>query len=136
MRHLASLACLCFASLLLVACGGGSRKSNMKVTFGQRGGTVPWAVTISPNGATARTVYAPMMPKALTSAQEADLSRLVRGYYPNIKSEHCARPGYNSREWFVTALGRTVTVKGNCQPIFFSFWVKLLKASHYIPPVH
>jgi hypothetical protein len=129
------LTLLVVLALGLAACGG-SGTSNVKITFGGTVGAMAperWAVTISPRGAVATTgEIGGTWPKALTSAQEADLSRLVQNDLPNIKSRRCRSfPGARK---FVKARGRTVWMRGDCDARFWTFWDKLIKASGFQPP--
>jgi hypothetical protein len=121
MRRLAVVAVLVLG---LAACGGGSGASKrpLKITLGLSGGSIrPYSVTIAPDGAVTETGAPPAKPTPLTSAQEAKLSAFVRSSFPNLKSKRC-------KGMFVTALGRTVTVAGGCDPGFTKLWDKLTAA--------
>jgi hypothetical protein len=114
-RRLALLAVLAFG---LAACGGSGAQKNVKITFGRSGGTIlPYSVTIAPDGAVTATGANPPSGK-LTSAQAAELSARVRSDLPGLKSESCPGTFPDESAMFVTALGKTVTVRGTCEPGF------------------
>ena len=124
MRRLTLLAVLAVG---LAACGGsGAAKDTVKITLGLSGGTmVPYSVTIAPGGAVTTTGNPPAKPKTLTSAQDAELSRRVRSGFTNLKSEQCAGTFPDESAWFITALGKTVIVRGTCEPGFWRRWFAL-----------
>lgn len=128
MRRLAVVGVLVLG---LAACGGGSgaSKSPLKITLGLSGGTImPYSVTIAPGGAITTTGNPPATPKPLTASQEADLSSLVRSSFPSLKSKRCPGMFPDAAAMFITALGRTVTVAGDCEPGFATLWDKLTAA--------
>ena len=124
MRRLAVLAVF---ALGLAACGGsGASKGTLKITLGRSGGTmVPYSITIHPGGAV--TGLGPS-PKSITTAEDAKLSDLVRNGFPNLKSEQCAGTFPDESATFITALGKTVTVRGACEPGFTKLWNALVRA--------
>jgi len=100
----------------------------VKITFGQSGGTmVPDAATIAPGGAV--TFSNPSVTAAkLTKAQDERLSSLVRNGIGKLKSEQCPGTFPDESSLFITALGRTVTVRGTCEPGFTKLWSALSNA--------
>jgi hypothetical protein len=126
MRRLA-LAAAAAVALGLGACGGSGTPS-VKITLGLTGGTmVPYTITIAPGGAVSTTGQPPTKgPPSdswrLTSAEDAKLSRLVRNSFGNLKSEQCSGTFPDESAVFITALGKTVTVRGNCEPGFTKLW--------------
>jgi len=134
-RRLASLAVLAVG---LAACGGsGGSKSSLKMTFGLSGGTMmPYSITIAPNRAVTAQGNPPFGKPAgnedvlviLTSATEAELSGLVQNGVAKLRSEQCPGTSPDESSMFITALGRTVTVRGGCEPGFTTLWGKLARA--------
>jgi hypothetical protein len=114
----------------LAACGGsGASKDNVKIAFGLSGGTMmPYSVTIAPGGAVTSTGNSPVTPKPVASVREKYLSLLVRGRLWNLKSEQCKGTLPDESSMFVTALGRTVTVRGTCESSFTQMWHDLASA--------
>jgi hypothetical protein len=127
MRRLSLLAVLVLG---LAACGGsGASKSTLKITFGTSGGTmVPNSVTIAPDGVVTRTGSPPAR---LTSAENAKLSGLVQSSFSKLRSEECPGTFPDESAAFITALGRTVTVRGSCEPEFTKLWGSLGSAVVY-----
>jgi hypothetical protein len=125
-RRLALLAVLTFG---LAACGGsGPSKDNLKITVGRSGGTmVPYSVTIAPDGAVTATGANPPSGR-LTSAQDAAISARVRSDLPGLKSESCPGTFPDESATFITALGKTVTVRGPCEPGFTKLWNAVARA--------
>jgi hypothetical protein len=126
-RVVRRLVLLFVLALGLAACGGsGASKSTVKITLGRSGGTiVPWSITIHPGGAV--TGLGPS-PKSIPSSEDAKLSDLVRNGFAGLKSEQCAGTFPDESATFITALGRTVTVRGTCEPGFTKLWNKLVSA--------
>lgn len=96
---------------------------------------VPYSATIASNRkVTARTVPSghnsglPVTPRVITNAEGATLSRLVRSSLPNLKSVQCAGTFPDESTAFVTALGKTVKVRGTCEPAFTRLWTELSNA--------
>ena len=131
MRRLALLAVL---AVVLAACGGsgastdggsGGSKGPVKITFGRSGGTmVPESVTIAPGG-TLTVQGWPDVTKSITSAVDARLSGLVRKDLPSLKSEQCPGSFPDESGQYITALGKTVRVRGACEPGFTTLWNSL-----------
>jgi hypothetical protein len=126
-RRLSLLAALAFG---LAACGGsGASSGTIKITFGRSGGTmVPNSVTIAPGGAVTTTGSSGAITR-LTSAEDAKLSGSVRTAFPGLKSEQCAGTFPDESAMFITALGKTVTVRGSCEPGFTKLWNALAKGT-------
>jgi hypothetical protein len=127
LRVVRRLTFLAVLALGLAACGGsGASKDNLEITLGRSRGTIlPFSTTIAPDGAVTmdRTTF-----QSFTSAQEAELSRLVRNTFGSLKSKQCAGTFSDESELFITALGKTVTVSGACGPGFTKLWNALEKA--------
>ncbi len=111
----------------LAACGGsGGSKGGIKITFGTSGGTmVPSSITISPSGAITRTGGSQVGPQAISGSEAATLSDLVRKDFPKLKSENCPGTFPDESAQFITALGKTITVRGTCEPAFTNLWTSL-----------
>ncbi len=121
------LALLVVLALGLVACGT-SGASNVKITFGTRGGTlVPFSATIASDGAVTSTGVRKVSLK-LPGSVDAKLSGLVRTGLPSVKSEQCPGTFADESAYFITALGKTVTVRGTCEPNFDHLWSTLASA--------
>jgi len=86
---------------------------------------VPWSVTIAPDGSLTTQGSPPAKPKSLTSAKDAELSRLVRSDFAKLKSEQCAGTFPDESGMFITALGKTVSVRGDCENGFNNVWNEL-----------
>lgn len=127
MRRLTFLAVL---ALGLAACGGsGASKETLKITLGRNGGLiVPYSVTIAPGGAVTTQGNPPVKPKSLTSAKDVELSGLVRSEFGKLKSEQCPGTFPDEAAQFITAMGKTVTVRGTCEPGFTQLWNELTTA--------
>jgi hypothetical protein len=50
---------------------------------------------------------------------------LVRNGFPSLKSEQCAGTFPDESAEFLTAFGKTVTVRGDCEPGFTKLWGSL-----------
>jgi hypothetical protein len=114
----------------LAACGGsGGSKDTLKIKFGLIGGLIaPYTITIAPDGAVTTTGNPPATPKALTTAQDEELSRKVRDGFGNLTSMNCPRTFPDEAANFITARGRTVTVRGTCERGFTMLWSALTSA--------
>ena len=55
----------------------------------------------------------------------ATLSDLVRKDFPKLRSESCPGTFPDESAQFITALGRTITVRGTCEPAFTNLWDSL-----------
>jgi hypothetical protein len=103
----------------LAACGGsGAPNDAFAITLGRTGGLVPYEVTIAPGGAVTTKGAPPVKPVALTSAQDEALSKLVRRDFGKLKSLQCGGSFPDEATFFITALGKTVSVRGTCEPTF------------------
>jgi hypothetical protein len=125
------LSLLLVLAVALSACGGGSAGSRdaVKITLGRSGGTmVPYSITIAPGGNVSTTGNPPATPKSLSSAKDAEVSGHVRSSLPNLQSEQCSGTFADESEMFITALGKTVTVRGGCEPGFTLLWGELTSA--------
>ena len=101
----------------------------MKITLGRSGGTiVPYSFTIAPGGAVSAKGIAGAAPKSVTSAEDERLSGLVRDSFLKLKSEQCPGTFPDESAMFITALCKTVTVRGTCEPGFTKLWNALAKA--------
>jgi len=115
------LALIAVVVLGLAACGGsGAPKNGLKITFGRTGGLiVPYAITIAPDGTVTATGNPPVKPPtSLTSAQEEKLSGLVRDELGKLTTLQCGHTLPDAASNFITAMGRTVVVRGDCEPRF------------------
>jgi len=125
-RRLTLLAVL---ALGLAACGG-SGTQNLKITFGLSGGTMrPYSVTIAPGGAVTTTGLPYGKPKPVTSGKDAELSGLVRKGFADFKNDQCPGTFPDESAMFITALGRTITVRGSCEPGFTQLWNSLITSA-------
>jgi hypothetical protein len=131
-RRLSLLAALVLG---LAACGAdhGSSESNapVKITFGLSGGTMaPFSATIATNGAVTTTGFLPggSVAKTISKAQEGSLSKDVRDGIGGLKDEDCANTFPDESGRFITALGKTVTVRGDCETGFTKLWNELSSA--------
>ena len=117
----------------LAACGAASASTSarpLRITFGVTGGNlVSWQVTIEPTGRVhASGVVLDPRRGPLSRAKVATLSRLVRHELPGLKSRRCpgTLPDFSSE--FIHAAGRTVRVRGSCEPRFHQLWNTLARA--------
>ena len=127
MRRLILLAVLVLG---LAACGGsGKQNGPVKITFGREGGLIaPYSITIAPGGAVTTTGSPPATPASLTSAQDLLVSNQVRDGIGKLKSESCPGDFPDEASFFITALGKTVTVRGNCEQGFTDLFNALTTA--------
>ncbi len=115
--------------LALSACGGsGASSDTLKITLGRVGGLVPYEITIAPGGAVTAKGIPPAKPTALTGGQDEQISKLVRQGFGKLKSEQCAGSFPDEATEFITAMGKTVSVRGNCEPGFTTLWDSLTSA--------
>jgi hypothetical protein len=146
MRSLLSIVSLVFLVGLVVAGCGDSRKITLSseiaqnysasvpvtttLAFGTYGGTLaPLRVTIKPTGRVRWSGTTLRLRRRLSQAKVVSLSRLVRaGFAAGLRSRQC--PGVNPdfARHFVRAMGRVVTVHGNCEPRFNRLWITLARA--------
>jgi hypothetical protein len=130
-RRLAVIAVL---ALGLAACGGGSSapKNGLKIVFGRTGGSIfPYQVTIAPDGkvtAQGAVGNTSPLPKSLTSAQVETLSSQVRSTIGELTTLQCSHTSPDEASSFITALGKTVSVRGNCEPRFLHLFYALTNA--------
>jgi len=122
-RRLALLAVL---ALGVAACGGGSgTDARIDVKWGTKGGTmVPVSYDVAPSGAVKTS--GSHATAAITTVEEAKLSSLVRAAFRRLKSEQCRGSFPDESSMFITALGRTVTVRGSCEPKFTWLYGELM----------
>jgi hypothetical protein len=115
--------------LALAACGGsGASKDAVKITIGRTGGMVPYAITILPGGTLKTTGVPPAKPTALTSAQDETFSLRVKHELGSYQTLLCGHTFPDEASYFITALGRTVAVRGSCEPGFTKLWDDLANA--------
>jgi hypothetical protein len=114
-------------ALGLAACGGaGSSNKAVKIAFGWTGGTMfPVSFTIAPSGAVTENSHPPVKATQLSSAEVVKLSGLVRAAFPGLKSEQCPGSFPDESSMYITALGKTVTVRGTCEPGFTKLFNEL-----------
>ena len=119
----------------LAACGGSATPSGpLKITFGRVGGLiVPYSVTIAPGGAVTTTGSPPATPTPLTRAQDMVLSNQVRDEIGKLKSASCPGDFPDEASLFITALGKTVRVRGNCDRDFLNLFDALTTATGLAP---
>jgi len=99
------------------------------IKFGSSGGTmVPYAVTYSASGAVLATGRSGIDLSPLSSAQDQRLSSLVQNGLDKLKSESCPGTFPDESALFITALGKTITVRGSCEPGFTKLWNALAKS--------
>lgn len=120
---------IAFLALGLAGCGGSGAKDTVKIKFGRTAGTiVPYTITIAPGGAVTSTGIPPAKPAALTSAKDEELSRLVRNGIGKLETVQCAHTFPDEATYFITALGKTVYVRGTCEPGFTKLYDALTTA--------
>jgi hypothetical protein len=114
----------------LAACGGsGASKSALKITIGRSGGTLmPFSLTVASDGSVTSTGTVRGSLSPLTSAEHAKLSGLVRTGLPSLESAQCSGTFPDESAYFITALGKTITVRGTCKPDFTELWSTLAEA--------
>jgi hypothetical protein len=118
------LALLGLLALGLAACGGSAAQRNLEIKFGVDEGTLaPFYYVIYPDGGVSTTGDAATA--AITSAEVVKLSGLVRAAFPGLKSEQCPGTLPDVSSMYITALGKTVTVHGTCEPGFTKLWNEL-----------
>ena len=132
MRRLPLLAVLAVLALALAGCGGsGAPKNTIKITFGRTAGLiVPYSITIARDGKVTAKGTPPVEPPAtLTNAEAERLSRLVRSQIGKLNSTlFCAHTLPDEASSFITALGKTVAVRGGCEPRFTKLFYELTNA--------
>jgi hypothetical protein len=103
----------------LAGCGGsGGAKNGITITLGRSGGLVPYEITIKPTGEVTTKGQPPAEPTALTSAQEEKVSKLVHDTFNALESKQCPGTFPDEVTYSITAMGKTVTVRGDCEPGF------------------
>jgi len=128
-RRIPFLAALAVLMLALAACGGSKKPTGVKITLGRGGGLAPFAITIAPDGKVTAAGATPVKPPAaLTSAQDDEVSRLVRDGFGKLKSIQCAGTFPDEATFYITALGKTVSVRGACEPGFTKLWDSVTNA--------
>ena len=127
MRRIIVLAALLGAAY---PCGSSvASTTSHRIVFGVVGGNLAaYQVTIEPTGrirsSQVRTKY-----HVLSRAKVVSLSRLVRASFASgLKSRICpgTNPDFGSK--FIQAYGRTVRVRGSCEPRFHRLWDTLAQA--------
>jgi hypothetical protein len=114
----------------LCACGASAASTRPRpIVFGVTGGNiVPWQVTIEPTGRI-RATGTHTQRQRLSRAKVLSLVRLVReDFRAGLKSRLCAGANPDVGSGFVHALGRTVRVRGSCEPRFQRLWKTLANA--------
>jgi hypothetical protein len=121
------------AALLIAVCACGSSAASTTprpIVFDIAGGNlVPSQVTIEPTGRVRSS--GPLEPKIrqLSHAKVVSLSRLVReDFAAGLKSRLCPGTNPDVGSDFIHAFGRTVRVRGNCEPRFGRLWDTLARA--------
>ena len=128
MRRLLLLAVL---ALGLAACGGsGAPKNGLTIKFGRTGGLImPYVITIASDGSVTSTGNPPVKPPAsITSAQVDSLSSQIRAGIGKLTSLQCGHTLPDEAATFITALGKTVTVRGSCEPKYTTLYDALSNA--------
>lgn len=126
MRRLILLAVL---ALGLAACGGSGQKDAVQIEFGRTGGLIaPYTVTIAPGGAVTTSGSAPATAKSVTSAQDSLLSNQVQDGFGKLTSSVCPGTFPDEAAFFITAEGKTVTVRGTCDQDFATLFDALTSA--------
>ena len=132
LRRMRSLLVLAATAAALAACDASSASTSatpLRITFGVTGGNVvPWQVTVEPTGRVHATREVRPRRQRLSQVKVASLSRLVRHELPGLKSRQCpgTLPDFGSE--FIRAAGRTVRVRGSCEPRFHRLWSTLARA--------
>jgi hypothetical protein len=120
---------LVIAVAFLAACGSSGPAKHavgIPVTFGIKGGNIaPLKVAISGTGRIKKLEGAYSITKTHVSAS---LSNAVKTGLAGVSSRQCkgTLPDVGSR--YITAAGKTVTVRGSCEPAFEKVWRKLTAA--------
>ena len=70
----------------------------------------------------------PSTPAALTSPQDESLSRQVPDGIGKLKSLQCGGTFPDEATYSIAALGKTVAVRGTCEPGFTKLWNALTNA--------
>jgi hypothetical protein len=97
----------------------------VRVTVGVASGKqqTPYAVVIAPSGAVRTLGYPPAQAYPVPSENMEKLADRVRTTFPKLKSKNCPGAFSNrSSARFITALGRTVKVRGACDQRFTNLW--------------
>ncbi|MDX6481043.1 MAG: hypothetical protein QOG85_1553 [Gaiellaceae bacterium] len=90
---------------------------------------MPYTVTIAPDGTVTATGNPPVAaPASITSAQAEDLSQQVRDQLGKLTGIQCGGTLPDAAANFITALGKTVTVRGDCEPRFNKLFAALTNA--------
>lgn len=117
----------------LAACGASSASSTsakpMRIVFGLAGGNLPpFQVTIEPTGRVRATGGPRPSRHRLSRAKVVSLSSLVRHDLPGLTSRLCPGTLPDFASEFIHAAGRTVRVRGSCEPRFHRVWNTLARA--------
>lgn len=103
----------------------------MRIVFGIGGGNIAsWQVTIEPTGQVRQSGgVLDVRRRPLSHAKVVSLSGLVRrDFAAGLKSRQCSGTLPDFGAHFVRAAGRTVTVRGRCEPRFQRLWSTLARA--------
>jgi hypothetical protein len=113
------------------ACGAASASTKpTRITFGIEGGNIaPYHFTIEPTGVVRASGWTRPRRHALSPAQVVSLSRLVRNdFSAGMKNRQCRGTLPDFASHFIRADGRSVTVRGGCEPHFQRLWNTLARA--------
>ena len=118
-----------FAALVVALAATSAASASPRYAFGRAGGSiVPFTVTIGPTGRIAVSGPARVRRTTLTAAQLSALAAVVARLAGLPTRTFCpgSLPDFASQ--FVTAGGRTVSVRGSCSPPLTRAWNALATA--------
>ena len=122
-----ALAALVAVGVALAAASAAS--ASPRYAFGRAGGNIaPFTVTIAPTGRVAVTGPARVGRTTLTAAQLSALATIVARLAGLPARTLCTGSLPDFASQFVTAGGRTVSVRGSCSPRFTRTWNALASA--------
>ena len=131
-RRVRRLVIFAASAAALASCGSSAASTNatpLRIVFGAGGGNmVPSQVTIEPTGRVHASGSMTPRRRRLSHAKVVSLSRLVRHELPALRSRQCAGTLPDIGADFVRAAGRTVRVRGGCEPRFHRLWNTLAHA--------
>jgi hypothetical protein len=121
------------AALVVAVCACGSSAASTtphRIVFGLGGGNIaPFQVTIEPTGRVHASGSVQPRRRQLSHAKVLSLSQLVRqDFAAGLKSRLCPGTNPDVGSDFIQAFGRTVRVRGNCEPRFRRLWDTLAQA--------
>ena len=128
-RRVSRIAILAALVAGLSACGASSAPTSPTgIAFGIGGGNiVPYRVMVEPTGVI-RASGMGLQRHALSRNLVARLSRRVRtAFAAGVKSRQCRGTNPDIASEFIRAEGRTVTVRGTCDPRFQRLWNTLAR---------